>query len=485
MKQILKNIKHQPQQHLYETVAENVSHLIDQGTFKAGDKVPSLRNLSRLMKVSINTAKEAYAYLEDRRVIEARPQSGYYVCGCLCDIPREPDIKKAQFNPSTVSTSELVTHIMRDSLDPNLVQFGAAIPDPELLPAKKLNRMLSSEARRHQSESVEYSIPPGCLKLRKQIAKRMLHCGCSLSPDEIVITNGGTEAIFLALKSICKRGDTLAIESPVYFSFLQMIQELGLKALEIPSSPREGISIDALKYALNQQKVQACLVISNFSNPLGGKIPDAKKKLLVNLLDQHGIPLIEDDVHGDLSYNNDRPSVAKSYDQNNNVLFCSSFSKTLAPGYRVGWVVPGKFQARVERLKMIYSIGSASPTQLAVAEFLANGGYSRHLRSICRIYEKKVVMMGEAIGRFFPEGTCVTRPKGGFVLWVQLPKSVNSRRLYGEAKKFGISIAPGSIFSTTDHFNNYIRLNAAFWSKKNQWAVETLGKIILKQLTPH
>lgn len=478
MRQILNQKDQKSQQHLYETVAGKITHLIEHGTFKAGDKVPSLRNLSRLMKVSINTVKEAYGYLEDRRVIEARPQSGYYVCGRLCNIPREPDIKIAQFNPVTVSTSELVTQIMQDCMDPGLVQFGAAIPDPDLLPMKKLNRMLSSETRQYPSESVEYSIPPGCLKLRKQIAKRMLHCGCTLSPDEIVITNGGTEAIYLALKSICKPGDTLAIESPVYFSFLQMIQELDLKVLEIPSSPREGISIDALKYALNQQTIHACLVISNFSNPLGGLMPDAKKKMLVNLLDQHGIPLIEDDVHGDLSYTDDRPLVAKAYDEEKNVLLCSSFSKTLAPGYRVGWVIPGKFQPRIEHLKMIYSIGSASPTQLAIAEFLANGGYAHHLRSICRTYEKKTVMMGEAINRFFPEGTFVTRPKGGFLLWIQLPEYVDSRRLYGEAKKLGISIAPGAIFSTTDQFNNCIRLNAAFWSRKNQWAIEILGKLI-------
>ncbi|WP_022669074.1 PLP-dependent aminotransferase family protein [Desulfospira joergensenii] len=480
MQQNLQKIEQRSRKHLYEAVAERIAYLIDQGTFKTSDKIPSLRKLSRQMKVSINTVKEAYNYLEDRRIIEARPQSGYYVCGCRCDIPKEQEIKTDLFNPTTISTSELAMQIMRDCSDPNLVQFGAAIPETGLLPIKKLNRMLSSEARRYQSESVNYSIPPGCLKLREQIAKRMLHCGCTLSPDEIVITNGGTEAIYLALKSVCKPGDILAIESPVYFNFMEIIQELDLKAIEIPSSPRDGISIDALKYALSQQRIQACLVISNFSNPLGGQIPDAKKEELVNLLAQHGIPLIEDDVHGDLSYNYDRSSVAKAYDKKNTVILCSSFSKTLSPGYRVGWVVPGKFQSRVEQLKLIYNIGSSIPAQLAIAEFLANGGYSHHLRSICRIYEKKVMMMRDAIGRFFPEGTCVTNPKGGFILWIQLPDSVDSRCLYWEAKKLGISISPGIIFSATGQFNNYIRLNAAFYSETNQWAVETLGKIISK-----
>ena len=478
MRQRIQKMEPSSQQHLYEAVAQRVAYLIDQGTFKTGDKIPSLRKLSRQMKISVNTVKEAYHYLEDRRIIEARPQSGYYVCGCLCDVPKEPEIKTDLFNPTPISSSELTMQMMRDCSDPSLIQFGAAIPETDLLPIKKLNRMLSSEARRHQSESVNYSIPPGCLKLREQIAKRMLHCGCTLSPDEIVITNGGTEAIYLALKSVCEPGDILAIESPVYFNFMEMIRELNLKAIEIPSSPSDGISIDALKYVLSQQKIQVCLVISNFSNPLGGQLSDAKKEALVDLLGQRGIPLIEDDVHGDLSFNYNRPSVAKVYDKEGSVILCSSFSKTLSPGYRVGWVVPGKFQSRVEQLKLIYNIGSSVPAQLAIAEFLANGGYSHHLRSICRIYEKKVMMMRDAIGRFFPEGTCVTNPKGGFILWVQLPDGVDSRCLYWEAKKLGISISPGIIFSATGQFNNYIRLNAAFYSENKHWAVEALGKII-------
>jgi DNA-binding transcriptional MocR family regulator len=293
-----------------------------------------------------------------------------------------------------------------------------------------------------------------------------------------VITAGVTEAVQLALQTVCPPGGTLAIESPVYFNFLQMIRQLGLTPLEIPSSISDGISIDALRYAIENTGVNAVLAISNFSNPLGGVIPDEKKKALLKLLRRHNIPFIEDDVQGDLSFADQRPSVVRSFDTSGEVLLCSSFSKTLAPGYRVGWIAPGRYQAEIERQKMIFSIAAPSPNQLAIAEFLANGGYARHLRAMRRVYAKSVACMGEAIGRHFPPGTCVTRPKGGFTLWVELPRAVDSRSLYAQAIKLGITTAPGAIFSTSQRYNNYIRLNAAFWAPGVEWAVEALGRLI-------
>jgi DNA-binding transcriptional MocR family regulator len=430
------------------------------------------------MRVSVNTVKQAYGYLEDRRIIEARPQSGYYVCARLPALPQEVDLKRPNLHPAKADSAELALMIMRDCLNPDLIQFGAAIPNPDLLPVQRLNRMLATETRRFQKESVSYCIPPGSLRLRTQIAKHMVSAGCTLRPDEIVITAGVTEAVQLALQTVCPPGGTLAIESPVYFNFLQMIRQLGLTPLEIPSSISDGISIDALRYAIENTGVNAVLAISNFSNPLGGVIPDEKKKALLKLLRRHNIPFIEDDVQGDLSFADQRPSVVRSFDTSGEVLLCSSFSKTLAPGYRVGWIAPGRYQAEIERQKMIFSIAAPSPNQLAIAEFLANGGYARHLRAMRRVYAKSVACMGEAIGRHFPPGTCVTRPKGGFTLWVELPRAVDSRSLYAQAIKLGITTAPGAIFSTSQRYNNYIRLNAAFWAPGVEWAVEALGRLI-------
>jgi len=467
------------QQPLYEQVAGRIAGLIEEGTFRPGERVPSIRKLSSQLQVSLNTVKEAYALLEDRRLLEAKPQSGYYVRARLPELPDEPVVDPPNLNPTEVSIGRLYRMVMRDFLDPELLQFGIAHPNNDLLPIDRLNRMLASESRRFRLQSVAYQLPPGCERLRKQIAKRMLAAGCVLHPDQIVITSGCVEAVVLSLRALCKPGDTVAIETPVYFNFLQLIEDLGLKTLEIPTSPVSGISLDALAYALDNHpgQVKACLVLTNYNNPFGGQMSDADKQRLVALLERHGVPLIEDDIYGDLSFSDQRPTVAKAWDASGNVLLCSSFSKTLAPGYRVGWIAAGRYQEQIERGKMIANVATASPPQLAIAEFLANGGYDHHLRSIRRVYAQKTAQMADAIGRYFPEGTRVTRPKGGFVLWAEMPECVDSRQMYERARREGISIAPGPLFSATGKYRNCVRLNAAFYSEQVEGAVATLGRI--------
>lgn len=464
---------------LYEEVATRIAYLVEQGTLRPGDRVPSIRNLSKQMQVSINTVKEAYSQLEDRRLIEAKPQSGYYVRARLPELPAEPVVDQPALRPTEVSLGKVYQMLMKDMHNPQLQQLGIAFPNPELLPIDKLNRMLSSESRRFRNQSVSYSMTPGCERLRKQIAQRALSSGCTLSPDQIVITSGCVEAVVLSLRALCKPGDTILIETPVYFNFLQLIEDLGLRTLEIPSSPRDGISLDALDYVLenNRSRISACLVISNNNNPLGGQMPDENKSRLVAMLDRYDIPLIEDDIYGDLSFADKRPSVAKAYDKKGNVLLCSSFSKTLAPGYRVGWIAAGRFQDQIERGKMLANVATATPPQLAIAEFLANGGYDHHLRSIRRIYARKVAQMGDAIGRYFPSGTRVSRPMGGFALWVEMPDAVNAIRLYERSREAGITFAPGPLFSASGKYQNCIRLNAAFWCDEVERAVATLGSL--------
>ncbi len=468
---------------LYEQVAQRVSKMIEQGTLRPGDRVPSIRRLSQQLQVSINTVKEAYGFLEDRRVLKARPQSGYYVSARRPAPPAAPSLSRSQISPTRVSLGEVSQMIIRDTLNPELIQFGCAIPDPALLPTDKLARMLGTEARRHPIESVSYAVPPGCEALRTQIARRMVQAGCNLSPEEVVITTGCSEAMMLALRALCAPGDIVAVESPVYFNFLQLIEQLGLRALEIPCTPNEGMSLEALEYALEHNRVKACIVITNFNNPLGCLMPEGKKRQLVEMLGQKGIPLVEDDIYGDLSFDEERPSVAQRYDSQGEVLLCSSFSKTLAPGYRVGWIAPGRYQKRIEALQMVMNLCSATPTQLAVAEFLANGGYDRYLRSIRREYAKKVACMSEDIGRSFPEGTRVTRPRGGFTLWVEMPTKVDSLELYDRALKHGITITPGPLFSASGKYRNCVRLNAAFYSERTAGALATLGRLACELAT--
>jgi len=469
-------------QPLYEEVASRIDFLIAEGTFRAGDRLPSLRELSSRFKVSINTAMGAYALLEDRRLIEARPQSGYFVRAQLPATPSRPATVGHEMVPMQVSVSEICLKVMRDTHNTDLIQLGGAIPNPALLPGEKLSRLLSTAVKRHAHQSISYLMPPGWEPLRRQIASRLVEAGCVISPDEVLITAGCVEAVNLALQAVCKPGDTVAVESPCYYNFLQLMEQQGLRVLEIPSTPDEGMSLEALAYAIGQTDIRACLATPNFSNPLGSLMPDNKKRELVELLTRHQIPLIEDDIYGDLTFSQQRPTAAKAYDRQGLVLHCASISKTLTPGYRIGWISAGRFQADVLRRKFLTNIATPSPTQLAIAEFLANGGYDHHLRSIRRTYARQVAQMSDAIARTFPAGTRLSRPTGNFVLWVELPEPFDALALYPKALAAGISVAPGPIFSATGKFRNCLRLNAGFWSPAVEQAITTLGHLAMEQL---
>ena len=463
---------------LYEEVAARIGGMIGNGTYRAGERIPSIRALSRQMRVSVNTVMESYARLENSGLIEARPQSGYYVCSRLADRAARATVEKnADIAPNPVTLGDAALEVMRNIANPSLVPLGGGIPNTELSPVDKLNRMLSSETKRFPLQSISYPPAHGHKRLRTQIARRSLNSGCSLAPDDIVITSGCVEAMNLALQAVCRPGDTVAIGSPVYPTFLKSIQWMGLKVLEIPSDS-EGMNLAVLDYAIRNNPVSACITIANFNNPLGSLMPDDKKRELVRFLAEHGIPLIEDDVYGDLAYGPSRPVSTKAFDESGLVLYCSSFSKTLAPGYRVGWIAPGRFKEKVTQLKALLNVASSSPTQLAIAEFLTNGGYDHHLRKIRRVYARQTALVREAVARHFPPGIRVSRPEGGYILWVELPEGKDAFRLYEAALLEGIGIAPGTIFTLGDRYRNCFRLNAAFWSESTEQALETLGGLV-------
>ena len=466
---------------LYEQVASELAELIRMGTFRPGERIPSVRQLSRQRKISITTVLQAYMLLENQGLIETRPQSGYYVRSKLPQLLPEPEMSTPVQDPTLVSVRELVMMVLKDSTNPDLIQLGAAIPNTELVVPMKLNRIMAGLPRQVEKQYNIYDIPPGNEALRIQIAQRAVGIGCNITHADVVTTSGCLEAFTLSLRAVCNPGDTVAIESPMYFGVLQVLESLKLRALEIPTHPRDGISLSALRFAIEHNSIHACLVLSNFNNPLGSCIPDDHKEELVELLALHGIPLIEGDVCGEIYFSGVRPSVCKAYDRKGLVLLCSSFSKDLVPGYRVGWVVPGRFKATIEWLKYTTNVATATLPQVAIAKFLESGGYEHHLRSIRRLYAGFVSQLSQAVMRYFPEGTRVTRPNGGIVLWVQMPDYVDSLELYKQALKAGITLAPGYIFSATEQYRNFIRLNAAWWSYETDRAMRRLGELVAEQ----
>lgn len=463
---------------LYERLAGRISSLIECGTLRPGDRVPSVRQLRQNQQVSVATVLQAYRILENRGFIEARPQSGYYVR------PRrlaagEPALSRPAAGSTRVATGSLVLRFLRTAHDTSLTSLGAALPPDDLLPTRQLHRAAGAVARRAPALANAYDVAPGNQALRQQIARRALDSGCALAADDIVVTNGCQEALQLALRATTRPGDTVAIESPTYFGMLQIIESLGLKACEIPTYPRHGICLDELDRRIRGCRIKACLFMLNYNNPLGSCMPDEKKQTLVQMLTERRVPLIEDDVYGELPLCGPRPKTAKAFDRAGWVLTCSSFCKTLAPGYRIGWVVPGQFLERVTQLKYVSSLGTATLPQLAVADFLAAGGFDHYLRRMRRHHAEQIERVSDAVRRYFPEGTKVSRPSGGYVLWVEWPGSADAVEVFERALEAGICVAPGPIFSPRPAFNNCIRISCGSpWNERFDRALLTLGQIV-------
>jgi DNA-binding transcriptional MocR family regulator len=464
--------------HRYEETAAHIATLIDRGTLRPGDRLPSVRRLSRQQRVSVSTVIQAYLVLENRGLVEARPQSGHYVRALRRAPLPEPRMPRASSAATKVTVGDLVQRMYAAARDPHVVPLGAAYPSPEVLPTDRLNRTLATIARTAGGAGVAYDPPPGCLALRRQIARRSVEWGCALSADDIITTVGTMEALHLCLRAVARAGDTVVVESPAYYGLLQLIEGLGMRALEVPAHPRDGMDLAALEDALRQHRVKACLAVPNFSNPLGSAMPDENKRELVAMLGRRGVPLIEDDIYGDLHFGEQRPRPAKAFDRDGMVMLCASFSKTLAPGYRAGWVAPGRFREKVERLKFIQTIACPTLPQMAVAEFLDSGGYDHHLRTLRRKFASQVASVSEAVAEHFPAGTRISRPTGGCVLWVELPPRTSALALEALALDHGISIAPGPIFSAKQRFSSYIRLNCGHpWSETIERAIVTLGRL--------
>ena len=470
---------------LYRDIALRINTRIEQGLYKPGERLPGVRPLSEQFGVSISTVVQAQRQLESQGSIEARPRSGYYICQRPWLKPELPTASRPPQKPMPVSGQELVLQLALAANQSDFVQLGAAVPNAAFLPLRALQRSLGKAARSYQ-QYANYAFPPGLLQLQEEIARRMLIAGDVVNPQDIVITDGCQEAVALSLRAVAKAGDVIAIESPTFYGLLQVIESLGMKALEIPTDPQQGISLAALQMAAEQWPVKACVTIPNFSNPLGSLMPDAHKQALVQLARQHRFALIEDDIYGDLGFSGERPRSLKSFadDPLDQVYYCSSFSKTVSPGLRCGWVhAPLPNVERIMYLKHVSNLATSSLSQVALADYLAQGTHERYLRQVQTLYRQQVEMFSQAISKYFPAGTRISQPAGGFVLWVEFDPRIDTLALTHRAIEHKISIVPGQIFSATQKYRNCIRLNCAQpWSAKLDAALMELGRQVQAML---
>jgi DNA-binding transcriptional MocR family regulator len=469
---------------LYEHLADELGQAIDRGALRGGDRLPSVRRLAQERSVSIATVLEAYLRLENAGLIEVRPKSGHFVRrrGALTAEPRTP---RACTTPSRVSASGAYTKILEAMRDPELLPFGCATIDPSYLPIAALNRIMTQLTRELTTLGGRYEGAPGLVTLRRQIARRGVDAGMALSEDDLCTTIGATEGLTLALRAVAKHGDVIAVESPAYFGVLQAVEGLGMRAIEIPANPRNGLDVSAFEETLRSQPVRALMIAPTISNPLGSIMPEDERERLVRITRRHDIAVIEDDVYGELVFDGSRPRPLRSFagpSEDSHVVLVSSVSKTLAPGYRVGWIAGGRWHDQIVRLKYGQSLACPALLGMAVAEFLESGGYDRHLRRLRSAVAGNVERYREAIVAQFPEGTRVSSPRGGFVLWVELPPGNDALALHEQALRKRIVIAPGPLFSARQRFANFIRISAGMpWSERTADGIRTLARLIARE----
>lgn len=466
---------------LYLKIAKIMELQILSGTFRIGDKLPSIRSVQQLYKVSLNTAKQAFIALEAKSLIESRPKSGYYVSNSSqrrFSLPSISDPKLSQRQ----NTPEDLTHKVFDALrDKGIRQFSLGVLEESLLPIAKLNKGIIRAMRDIEGSGTAFEPAQGSINLRRNIAKWSLVMEGKLTEDDIVTTLGTMNAIFYCLNAVTKPGDTIATESPVYFGILQLAKSMGLNVIELPTHPVTGVDIAVLKK--NLHKINAVCLITNFSNPLGSLMPDETKRLLVEMLTFHNVPLIEDDLFGNLYFGETRPKPCKVFDEAGIVMCCGGVSKTLAPGYRVGWIAPGKFKDKIIWQKLVQTVAMPSLFQEVIADFMEHGRYDHHLRGLRQTLHTNCLKYQRAIEEYFPENTKISQPQGGMFLWLELEERIDTAELFDIAIKQKISFTPGRLFTQHNQFNNCMRLNFALrWDDKLELDLKRLGRIVKQAL---
>jgi DNA-binding transcriptional MocR family regulator len=467
---------------IYLSVANKIESMIEDDIYKIGDKLPSLRSLQQENGISIGTVLQAFNHLIDKGLISSREKSGYFVSHQSKRRLPVPQTIPLTLSARTVHIDQLLQKLREDSTDRDFVSFANALPDHRLLPFNGIKRAIQNVSRDISGSYLAFEERKGNVKLREEIAKRSFTWGGSLHEDNLVMTNGAMEAVIFCLRAVTKQGDTVLVQDPCYYGIMQALEYLDLKVVTIPGDSETGIDIGNLKDACSKLSVKACVLVSNFNNPDGASLSSEKKRQIAEFANKKEIPIIEDDLYGDIFFKGSRPDTIKTYDKGGWVLYCNSFSKSLVPGFRIGWCSPGKFVYEVARLKSIQSGPVCNFTQKVLHQLLAKGTYERHLKKFRIELQKNLVKTTHLIAQYFPEGTKISAPLGGLVVWVELPPHIKTVQMQNIAFSQGISYAPGEIFSAKGDYQNYLRISyCRLWDTKTEKALIRLGLLLQSQ----
>jgi DNA-binding transcriptional MocR family regulator len=466
----------EPSTYLYQQVINLITEMRMNGTLQTGQKLPSLRNLSASLSVSIPTVKQAYIELERQGLIVAKPKSGYFLTSQ--NTSEQPKKARLPNKPMAVSRQQLIEDVFKSIHQSHNLALGVANPVAALPNTKVLNRTMRRVMSVMGDKALHYGPVAGYEPLRRQLAYSYLEHALPLAPDDIIITNGAQEALNIALQCVAKAGDVIAVESPCYFGILELIENLGMLALEVPICPEQGLTVQDVEKAIAKHPVKACIFSSTIANPMGCILVDDVKQQIVKLLENNNIPLIEDDVYGDLYFTGKRGTPAQKYSTKGMVITCSSFSKTAAPAYRIGWIATHKFSQKCAQIKRALSCSSSHMNQITLFEFVRSGDYERYLTQLRSVLVTNRARMINMLQQLLGESIRISDPKGGCVLWLELDKSINSADVFQLALQQNISVSPGSLFSPSNRYQHCIRLSYGLpWNDRVEAGLNVIADI--------
>ena len=465
----------------YQQMAEQVVQAIAQGALRPGQRLPSVREWARQHGVSHNTALQAMRWLEDERWVQARARSGFFVAQRAAG----PDLHMlAGLEPRAVNVEWCLQRLLGRDVPEGAVSFGSVTPDLNLLAPERVRHAMQRAVTEHGNQLCRYPDVYSLPELQQALARYAMSLGCVLPPDDIIVTHGCMDAVVTALRAVAQPGDVVAVESPAHFSFFEALQHLGLRGLEIPTDPHTGISLDALQLALDHHPVKAVLVVPTLQNPLSCSMPQTHRQRLAAMAAQHDVAVIEDAIYNDWATLEAQRKAVKAYDKTGHVILCHAFTKSLAPGLRLGWLHAGRWTMRVKALREAQLAMPTAVLQLALANLIGQGGHAAHMRRCRQLAAARLREARGLVLKHFPPGVKLNPSAQGLMFWFQLPAAVQAELFHQRCLQEGILVPPGRYFSPSKRHSDCARIAVGHWSDAHRKGLIRMGQIAWECAAP-
>ncbi len=441
----------------YFEIARQIESQILSKTLLHGAKLPSIRELAIKYSVAKNTVISALQQLESKKLVVAAPKKGYFV-SYQSTTKRIPKLLISPLTVQAVNMPDVFYDVMEKGAAFDILATPTNFHDHNKL--SELNRYIGKSLRQKSAAHANYYDKPlGNDYLREQIALRYQQRECNFNREQLCITSGCQHALFIALLSCCKPGDNIAVETPTFYGVLRLLEQLNLNIIEIPSSIETGINTKELTNALSKWNISACIVTPCFATPAGSCMTDTQKQSMVLLANEYDFAIIEDDIYGDIGFDQSAIKPIKAFDTEDRVILCGSFSKSLSRDLRLGWISAGRWHKEAVRFKLASQLANSQSDQEGVAQFMMHGHYRRHLDQFRVKLAQQQAQLIDAIEQYFPKDCAYSIPKGGLCLWLELNNNVNTDVLYQQARKLNIHLTPGLLFSSQGFYNHHLRLS--------------------------